>query len=137
MADYLSQGEAPASYVDLAAEAGVSRKALYELLKNPAAVAWVAANSLGTRAADAAVGLVHARLLHLALTTRSPAVLELYLKRFDSDYRRDSGGIHVHTDNALFQTIQSMSTSELEAFLRQRRRKQGVHDDDDPAEPRS
>ena len=109
------------SFVGLAEASGVSRTTLWRILKDPPAVKWIVSHS--TRAAEAGLGLVHARLLNMALTSRSPAAIELYLKRFDPEYKRAESGVPAVAQQ--FNVIANMSDVELEAFLRRTRQKAG------------
>lgn len=123
LADALFTSSAP-SFVALAEHVGLSRTALYDLLKDDAAVAWIVSH--GTGAAAAGLGWVHSRLLELALTSRSPSAIELYLRRFDPAFTaRDAPANQTNIQNNL-SFVTSMSDDELRAFLTQKRRSSGV-----------
>lgn len=123
LADALFTSSAP-SFVALAEHVGLSRTALYDLLRDDAAVAWIVSH--GTGAAAAGLGWVHSRLLELALTSRSPSAIELYLKRFDPEFTaRNTPTNQTNVQNNL-SFIQGMDDKELRAFLNQRRRSLGV-----------
>ena len=115
--------EAAASFTELAEKAGVSRSRLYEILNDPAATNWIVAQ--GTRLAHAALGAVHARLLHLALTSRSPAAIKLYLQRFDPEFKEAIAETRdlAKTINSQLNFIQTMSPTELENFIALKRRR--------------
>jgi hypothetical protein len=122
LADVLFTAGAP-TFVELAAQAGISRTALYDLLKSDDAVVWITAH--GTGVAAAGLGFVHARLLELALHSRSPAAIELFLKRFDKGYQPagPTTQTNIQTNNLAF--VSSMSDQELRSYLQQKRRTSG------------
>lgn len=95
------------------------------MANDPEAVKWVVAHS--TKAAEMGLGLVHARLLQLALTSRTPAALELYLKRFDPEFRQSQPGGGGMTINAQVAAVANMSPQELERFIEAKRRKEGLN----------
>lgn len=114
------------TFVELAAKSGVSRTTIWRLLQEPGAAAWLA--SYSAQATKLGIGLVHARLLHLALTSRTPAAIELYLKRFDDEFREKSaltGDLNVTADVA---NVLNMSNAELERFVELKRRAIGKGD---------
>lgn len=108
------------TFVQLAESAGISRSTLWRILKDKAACAWIVANA--TNAAAFGLGAVHARLLQMALTSRSPEAIRLYLQRFDPDFSagKDIGTLNAPNSQIAF--VASMSPAELEAFLKQKRR---------------
>jgi len=116
-----------ASFVELAELAGVNRTTIWRLLQDRNAVRWIVEQ--GTAVASAGLGAVHARLLHLALTSRSPSAIEIFLKRFDPEYRKDNHPGGGTTINSQFTQITSMSPGELEAFVRHKKRSGGFIDD--------
>ena len=115
------------TWIELAEKAGVSRTQLWRITKDPAACAWLVAH--GTKAAETGLGAVHARLLQLALTSRSPAAVELYLKRFDPNYAAKVAATGDTNITAEFATILQMSPTELDSFLRHKRRSSGLEND--------
>ena len=115
-----------ASFVELAESAGVNRTTIWRLLQDKHAVKWVVEQ--GSAVAAAGLGAVHARLLHLALTSRSPSALEIYLKRFDPEYRKDNHPGGGTTINSQFTQITHMSPKELESFIRHKERQGGFLD---------
>lgn len=129
LAEHLFTSQA-STFLDLAEAAGVSRTTIWRTLQDPKACAWIC--SKATQAVEFGLGAVHARLLNMALTSRSPSFMELYLKRFDPEFKKAdvSGGT---TINQQFNMIKEMSQAELDAFVRQKRRKEGV--DAEPQRP--
>jgi len=112
------------SFVELSKAAGVDRSHLYDLIANPAACAWLVAH--GKSAAAAGLGAVHARLLELALSSRSPAAIELYLRVHDPDFKeKTQAPTNITATNVLVQQVSSMSDSELSAFLNHKRNQLG------------
>lgn len=108
----------------LAATAAVDRSHAYTLLDDPHACAYLCER--GRKFAEAALGSVHARLTELALTSRSPAAIELFLKRFDPDFKTDKpAAVTVNGTNVLIQQVSSMSDAELEAFLNHKKQQHG------------
>ena len=115
------------TWIELAEKAGVSRTQLWRITKDPAACAWLVAH--GTKAAETGLGAVHARLLQLALTSRSPAAVELYLKRFDPNYAAKVAATGDTNITAEFATILQMTPTELDSFLRHKRRSAGLENE--------
>ena len=122
LAEHLFTSQA-ASFLQLAESAGVDRTTIWRTLKNPAAAKWIVSQATG--AVEFGLGAVHSRLLHMALTSRSPSFIELYLRRFDPEFKKNAaeGGT---TINAQYAMIQAMSPKELEAFVSLKRRQEGV-----------
>lgn len=116
-----------ASFVELAEDAGVSRTTIWRFLQDPHAVAWIVQK--GTAVAAAGLGAVHARLLDLALTSRSPAAIEIYLRRFDPEFRKESGTNPATTINSQLTQVLTMSSRELEAYVRTKKRQGGFVED--------
>lgn len=114
------------SFVALVETSGVSRTTIWRTLKDPAACAWITAHA--TKLAEAGLGAVHARLLHLALVSKTPAAIELYLKRFDPGYKSASSvaPLNVNGDHA---NIISMSSEELTKFVSLKTRAGGFDKD--------
>lgn len=109
------------TFSELAAAAGVSRRTLYDLLLDRDAVRWIVAH--GTRAAEAGLGLVHTRLLQLALTSRNPAAIQLYLNRFDPKFASSTQvAVSETRGSQTVALVKNMSDDELRAYLEQRRR---------------
>jgi len=129
------------SFIELAEHAGVHRSTIWRFLQDPNAVKWIVEQ--GTAVASAGLGAVHARLLHLALTSRSPSAIEIYLRRFDPEFRKEQSGSGGTTINSQFAQVLTMSPGELEAFVRGKKRRGGfLHDsgsgtDADKEVPRS
>jgi hypothetical protein len=115
------------SFIELAEAAGVNRSTIWRQLQDKNAVKWIVEQ--GSAVAAAGLGAVHARLLHLALTSRSPSAIEIYLKRFDPDYRKESHGPGGTSINAQFAQVLTMSPTELEAFVKHKKRQGGFGDD--------
>lgn len=122
LAEHLFTSQA-SSFADLVEASGVHRTSIWRTLQDPKACAWICARA--TEAVKFGLGAVHSRLLQMALTSRSPAFMKLYLERFDPDYssRVAEGGT---TINAQYAMIQAMSPKELEAFVSLKRRQEGV-----------
>lgn len=126
LADVVFEANAP-TWLELAAASGVSRTQLWRIAKDPDACAWIVAH--GTHMAELGLGAVHARLLQLALTSRSPSAIELYLKRFDAEYSKRTAVQGDSVINAEMAAIVQMSSTELENFLRHKRRSTGIDND--------
>jgi hypothetical protein len=98
------------------------------LLQDKDACKWIVEK--GSAVASAGLGAVHARLLHLALTSRSPAAIDIYMRRFDPEYAKDSKpAAGTTTVNSQLTQILTMSSAELEAYVRNKRRTNGFADD--------
>lgn len=109
-------GPANATITKLAEKAGLSRQTVSTCLQDPEAVAWIVAQH--TTHKDTCLAVVHARLLHLALTSRSPAALKLYLQRFDPEFQKFEHNKQVKREvYQQFAQVLNMSQDELERWL--------------------
>jgi hypothetical protein len=120
----LSEGHGLDSAAEIAEAAGLARSTAYGILADPAACSWLSSRLSGRVASR--LGLVHARLFHLAMTSRSPAAIRLFLERFDPDYKpaaEEIARVAAGAVNAQFNFLQSMSPEELAAFVEQKRQR--------------
>lgn len=105
----------------LAEEAGISRSTLYRAMQDPAAIHWIVSH--GSNIAGAALGAVHARLLHLALRATGKgdtAVLRLFMERFDPEFKKQRVLEHgQNIQNNSF--VSEMSDAELGKWVKQQR----------------
>lgn len=129
LAEHLFTSQAT-SFLQLAEESGVSRTTIWRTLQDPQACQWIC--SKATDAVKFGLGAVHSRLLQMALTSRSPAFLKLYMERFDPEYAKQlaSGGT---TINQQFNMIKEMSQAELEAFVKVKKRREGIDTREEPS----
>ena len=111
------------SFLQLAEAAGVDRVTIWRTLKNPKACEWIVNNA--ARAVEFGLPAVHSRLLNMALTSRSSSFMELYLRRFDPEFKKGAAAGST-TINAQYAMIQAMGPAELENFIKQKRRKEGI-----------
>jgi hypothetical protein len=118
LAETIFESGAP-TFTELAANSGISRTHLYRILDDPDACAWILAHA--KKVAAFGLSAVYARLLHLSLTSRSPQAIELFLRRFDPDFKDKDATVHA-SGPSQFNFITSMDPAELEAFLRLKRR---------------
>lgn len=115
------------SFIELAEAAGVNRSTIWRQLQDKNAVKWIVEQ--GSAVAAAGLGAVHARLLHLALTSRSPSAIEIYLRRFDPEFKKESHASSGTNISAQFAQVLTMSPGELEAFVKHKKRQGGFGDD--------
>jgi len=111
------------TWSELAQRAGIGRTTLWRVAKDPAACLWLTEQIAGV--AKASLGAVYSRLFRLAMTSRSPAAIELFLRRFDPDFKKDSGPVD-QSVNAEFAVVTQMSAQELEKFVQLKARKAGL-----------
>ena len=111
------------TWSELAEKAGVGRTTLWRAGKDPAACLWLTEQIAGV--ARASLGAIYSRLFRLAMTSRSPQAIELFLRRFDPDFKKDAGPVD-NSINAEFATIVQMSPTELEKFVALKARKAGA-----------
>jgi len=82
--------------IELSQKAGVSPRTVQRAISDPAALSWMV--SQASCLAEARLGAIHARLLHMALKAKSPGWLKLYLERFDPEFKKqkilERGGAH-------------------------------------------
>lgn len=109
----------PESLVDLATKAGVVPSTLYRTLENPVAVAWIVAEA--ARVVKVGLAGVYGRLFHMAMTSRKSSWLELFLKRFDPDYRDGKGASLTLKSGDQEAKFENWTTAELEAFVKHKR----------------
>jgi hypothetical protein len=101
----------------LSEAAGISTDTLDRILNDPARSAWIVSRM--AEGAKLARGAVYARLVDMALTSRSAAWARLFLEKFD-DLKTKEGAIA--TQNNQFNIYAEMSESELKAFVTQKAR---------------
>lgn len=109
----------PVSFVDLADKSGMSPAQVYTILRDPTAVAWIMQES--TRIAKGALSAIYARMYKMAMTAKNSSWAELFLKRFDPEFKEDGGASLTLKDGAKSVTFENWTTAELQAYLRQKR----------------
>jgi hypothetical protein len=111
------------SWRELAERADVGRTTLWRASQNPAACLWITEQLAGL--ARASLGAVYSRLFRLAMTSRSPQAIELFMRRFDPDFKKETGPVD-NSINAEFAVVTQMSAQELEKFVELKARKAGI-----------
>jgi hypothetical protein len=111
------------TWLELAEKSGVGRTTLWRVGKDPAACLWLSEQLAGV--ARASLGAIYSRLYRLAMTSRSPAAIELFLRRFDPEFKKDAGPVD-NSINADFAVVTQMSASELEKFVALKARRAGL-----------
>lgn len=108
------------TFTQLASDAGVPLSTLYRIMEDPARCAWIV-----NRAAQCTkIGLaaVYARILDMALNSKSVSWAKLFLEKFDDDYKlRAAASAGAQTFNQL-NFIGGMSDEELRSFISQKAR---------------
>jgi len=111
------------TWSELAEKAGIGRTTLWRIAKDPAACLWLTEQIAGV--AKASLGAIYSRLFRLAMTSRSPQAIELFMRRFDDGFKKESGPVD-NSVNAEFATIIQMSPTELEQFVKIKSRRAGL-----------
>jgi hypothetical protein len=104
------------TFAELSHTAGISDATLERMLDDPARCAWIVSRSReGARFGRAAV---YARILDMALNSRSPAWARLFLEAFDEDFKsKETIGTQ---NNTQVNVYKDYTTTELEAFIKQK-----------------
>jgi len=111
------------TWSELAERAGVGRTTLWRVSKDNNACLWLTEQIAGV--AKASLGAIYSRLFRLAMTSRSPQAIELFMRRFDDGFKKESGPVD-QSVNAEFAVVTQMSAAELEKFVQLKVRKAGL-----------